>query len=64
MKTLEVTFADDLIAQLEGVARERGISLEELVRVSTIEKLERDAQFEAAADYVVTKNEKLYERLS
>ncbi len=64
MKTLEVTFADDLVAQLEEVARERGISLEELVRVSTIEKLERDAQFEAAADYVVTKNEKLYERLS
>ncbi len=64
MKTLEVTFADDLIAQLEEVARERGVSLEELVRVSTIEKLERDAQFEAAADYVVTKNEKLYERLS
>ena len=64
MKTLEVTFADDLIVQLEEVARERGISLEELVRVSTIEKLERDAQFEAAADYVVTKNEKLYERLS
>lgn len=64
MKTLEVSFADDLIAQLEEVARERGISLEELVRVSTIEKLERDAQFEAAADYVVTKNGKLYERLS
>jgi hypothetical protein len=64
VKTLELTLGDELAARLEEAARKQGISLEELLRTSAAEKLDRDAAFEAAADYVVEKNETLYERLS
>jgi len=64
MKTLEIHVPDDVADRLEQSAQGKGVSLDELVRVSLEEKLARDEQFEAAARYVLTKNSELYERLS
>jgi predicted transcriptional regulator len=64
MKTLEIHVPDDVADRLEQAAQGKGVSLDELVRVSLEEKLARDEQFEAAARYVLTKNSELYERLS
>lgn len=64
MKTLEIHVPDDVASRVEQAAQEKGVSLDELVRVSLEEKLARDEQFEAAARYVLIKNSELYERLS
>ncbi|HYK03829.1 MAG TPA: DNA-binding protein [Thermoanaerobaculia bacterium] len=55
---------DDVASRVEHAAQEKGVSLDELVRVSLEEKLARDQQFEAAARYVLAKNAEIYERLS
>lgn len=64
MKTLEIHMPDDVASKIERAAEKKGLSLEELVRVSVEEKLARDEQFEAAARHVLGKNIELYERLS
>jgi predicted transcriptional regulator len=64
MKTLEIHVPDDLATRVEQAAQEKGVSLDELVRVTLEEKLARDEQFVAAARYVLAKNSELYERLS
>ncbi len=64
MKTLEIHVPDDVASRVEQAAHEKGVSLDELVRVSLEEKLARDQQFEEAARYVLAKNSELYERLS
>lgn len=64
MKTLEIHIPDDVASKIERAAEEKGVSLEELVRVSVEEKLARDEEFEAAARHVLDKNIELYERLS
>ena len=43
---------------------EQGVSVEQLVRLSVEEKIQRDAQFEAAVGKVLEKNTELYRRLS
>ena len=64
MKTLEIALPDDVAAKVEQVAQSRGLSVSDLLISSVVEKLERDARFESAADYVLAKNSELYERLS
>jgi glutamyl-tRNA reductase len=64
MKTLEIHVPEDVAAKIEQAAEHKGLSLDELVRVSIEEKLARDDQFEKAAQHVLTKNAELYERLS
>jgi len=64
VRTLEVTLPDDVVAKAQRAAADRGVSVEELLRSSLVEKLERDAAFEAAATHVLSKNADLYERLS
>ena len=64
MKTLEIHVPDEVASRIEQAAQEKGVSLDELVRVSLEEKLARDQQFEEAARYVLAKNSELYERLS
>jgi len=64
VRTLEVTLPDEVAAKAQQIAIEKGVSVEELVRSSLLEKLERDAAFENAASHVLSKNAELYERLS
>lgn len=64
MKTIEVHVSEVIAERMEAAAVSRGISADELVRQSIEEKLERDAAFEVAAKYVLSKNAELYERLS
>ena len=64
MRTLEVTLPDEVVAKAQEAAEHKGVSVEELLRSSLLEKLERDAAFEAAATHVLAKNAELYERLS
>ncbi|HEX7153351.1 MAG TPA: CopG family transcriptional regulator [Thermoanaerobaculia bacterium] len=64
MKTLEIRVADDVASRLERAAAEKGVSLDELVRLSVEEKLARDEQLALATGYVLAKNAELYERLS
>lgn len=64
MKTLEIHVPEDVAAKIEEAAEHKGVSLDELIRVSVEEKLARDAEFEHAARRVLDKNAELYERLS
>lgn len=64
MKTLEIHVPEDVAAKIEQAAEQKGVSLEELIRISVEEKLDRDDQFERAARHVLAKNAELYERLS
>jgi hypothetical protein len=62
MPTVQID--EELVAKLEQLAREKGVSLDELVRIAVEEKLARDEEFEAAASHVLAKNADLYERLA
>jgi hypothetical protein len=64
MKTLEIQVPDEVASKIERAAEEKGVSLDELVRLSVEEKLARDEQFETAARYVLAKNAELYDRLA
>ena len=64
MKTLEVALPDDVAAKVEQVAQSRGVAVADLLAASVVEKLERDAAFASAADYVRSRNADLYERLA
>ena len=64
MKTLEIQVADETASRIEKAAQEKGISANELVRISVEEKLARDDEFERAARIVLTKNAELYKRLA
>lgn len=64
MKTLEITLPDEIVAKVERAAHDRGVSVQDIVQSSVVEKLEREAEFEAAAAHVLAKNAELYRRLS
>jgi hypothetical protein len=64
MKTLEIEVEDETASRIEQAAQEKGISANELVRISVEEKLARDDEFETAARVVLTKNAELYKRLA
>lgn len=63
-KTLEIHLSDELASKVERAAQERGMSVEQLLQASVEEKIQRDAQFEAAVTHVLDKNAELYRRLS
>jgi antitoxin FitA len=60
VKTLAISISDEVAAKLEHAARQRGISVEDLL----LRSAEREADFESAAEYVLAKNAELYERLA
>ena len=64
MKILELQVSDDVASKIEAAADKRGVSVEDLVRLSVEEKLARDAEFERAAETVLAKNAELYKRLA
>lgn len=64
MKTLELQVPDDLANRAEAVAGKRGLTVEELLRLSLDEKLARDAELEETVDAVLADNAELYRRLA
>jgi hypothetical protein len=64
VRTLEITLPDEVAERVEHAARHRGVSVEDLLQSSIVEKLDREAEFESAAAHVLAKNVELYERLS
>lgn len=65
MSSITINLKDEHLARLQEIAGRLGISLEDLARVSIEELLAQpDANFEAAADRVLSKNEELYRRLA
>lgn len=63
-KTIEVHVPDELASRIEQAASARGLSVEQLVKISVEEMIEREAQFESATARVLEKNAELYRRLS
>ena len=63
MKTLEIHVPDETASRIEEAARQRGLSVEQLLQASVEEKIQRDAQFELAVGRL-EKNAELYRRLS
>lgn len=61
---VEIQLPDDLVSKVEQAALEQGVSVEQLLRASVEEKIQRDAQFDAAVGKVLEKNAELYRRLS
>jgi glutamyl-tRNA reductase len=64
VRTLEIHIPEDVATRVEQAAHEKGVSVDDLVRLSIEEKLAREAEFEAAAKHVLAKNADLYQRLS
>ena len=64
MTTIELTLPDEIASKVAQAADERGISVQDLLWSSVVEKLARDAEFERVAGHVLSKNAELYERLS
>jgi predicted transcriptional regulator len=64
MKTLEVEVPDDVAVRAEAVATKHGVTVEQLLRASLEEKLERDAELEQAVKEVLAENAELYRRLA
>ena len=63
MKTFTFQLPDKTAAEVDQAARRLGLSIEDLLRRSVEEKLER-LSFEEAAEYVLKKNADLYRRLA
>jgi antitoxin component of RelBE/YafQ-DinJ toxin-antitoxin module len=64
MKTLALQVPDDIAAQVEAVASKKGVTVEQLLRMSVDEKLARDAELEEAVRDVLAENAELYKRLA
>jgi hypothetical protein len=64
-KTLEIKLTDQTVARLEAAAERLGLTPEQLLEISLEEKLSRlDKDFLDAAQYVLEKNARAYNRLA
>lgn len=65
MTTITITMADDRLEQLRQLAQQLDVSTDELIHISIDELLSRpEEDFLNAAQYVLDKNEDLYQRLA
>jgi hypothetical protein len=64
MKTVALNLPDEVATEAEKLAAQKGLSLSEYVVLSVEEKLVRDENFHAAAQYILEKNAELYRRLA
>ncbi len=65
MTTITIPISDDRFVKLNELSHEFGVSLEDLIRISIEELLtQSDNKFQGAMDYVLDKNQELYQRLS
>jgi predicted transcriptional regulator len=64
MSTVTFRVEDEKAGRLADAARERGVAVEALLQQITDDFLARQEGFEAAAKYVLAKNDELYRRLA
>ena len=65
MSTLTITLSKDRLARLQEIAHRFNIKAEDLARVGVEELLRQpDEKFKQAAEYILTKNADLYQRLA
>jgi len=65
MSTLTITLSEDRLARLREIAHRFNIKAEDLARVGVEEMLRQpDEKFKQAAEYILTKNADLYQRLA
>jgi hypothetical protein len=65
MASITISLLEEGLLRLKAIAKEVGVSPEELARASLEEWLNRPREdFERAASYVLSKNEDLYKRLA
>ena len=65
MTTITIPISDDRYMKLNELSHEFGVSLEDLIRISIEELLvQSDDKFQQAMDYVLDKNQELYQRLA
>jgi hypothetical protein len=65
MTTIAIPLSEESVAQLRRRAEQAGLTLEEFLRRSVEQLLDRpDEQFRQAAAYVLEKNAELYRRLA
>lgn len=65
MRTISIDVSEEAADALEQRARRLGVAVEDLLREGLVEILSRDdEEFLRAAEYVLTKNDELYRRLS
>lgn len=65
MTTITIALSDERLTKLKEMAKELGVTPEELVRVSLEELLARPGNdFRQAVTYVLNKNRDLYQRLA
>ncbi len=64
MSTLSLEIEDEKVAQLAEAALARGLTIEELMQQLVDDFLSNKVNFKAAAEYVLNKNVKLYQRLA
>ncbi|MCL4531192.1 MAG: DNA-binding protein [Chloroflexi bacterium] len=65
MTAITIELSNERIRQLKEYAKQFGIPMEELVRVSVEDMLAQpEEQFRKAMQYVLKKNTKLYKRLA
>jgi len=65
MTTITISVPDERLAKLKEIADRFGITPEDLLQFSIVELITRpDDSFQQAADYVLGKNDDLYQRLA
>ena len=64
MANLTIHLDDEQIQTFQQIARQLGLSVEDLVQLSVGEYVSRNAKFERVAEAVLKKNEELYRRLA
>ena len=64
MTTLTINFEDEKVSVLTERAKSTGIEVEELIRRSVDDYLNRSEKVASAMEYVLNKNAELYRRLA
>jgi predicted transcriptional regulator len=65
MTDLTIALSNDLMTKLQELAKQHNVTPEDLVRASVEELVASPEEaFQDALDYVLQKNEKLYQRLA
>ena len=62
--TITIDLPPEKLSRLAEIAKERGVSTEDLARSELEEFLARQSEFVTAASYVLAKNAELYRRLA
>ncbi|MGK7940409.1 MAG: DNA-binding protein [Crocosphaera sp.] len=65
MTSLTINLSDDKLRKLQKIAQERGITIEEVLQTKINKWLTPNSEdFKQVANYVLSKNAELYQRLA